>query len=662
MTLNLQIAADAKGVYTLTFTFTNASGSFTAVDADQAASQTSAQITGTATITTGTGIFIGAAGSLNYTLMGAGSYTAQGFSLTATGQITTTATNTCQAAGLQLSLDNLIEMATLQGLEEENDTFTPITVTLGNCSANSLNYTVSVPTVLQNNGTALTVTPLSGAIPSGSTATITVTIGVPNPQPGSYLGSFTITSSGASAKSVTQTLNTNVNISGGPLLVLSTGGGIVSLGSTSSLMVSTAGLTGSIPFTASATTLSGGSWLQVSSNIGAASSSSPANLTVTVPNLNLATGNYFGRIDIAATGVVNSPQSVEVVLVVTGGSETYTPIQAGPTGLVFYSNGSAPTPQTVEVSNLNMQAVTPSIITEFSDNSNWLTSTLSPATIPPNGSAKLTLAVNGAGLSGGLRTAVIHLGTSGGGIWIRVGFVLVSGGPTAAIARAEPRTAASCSPTQLFTAFTQNEGGFQSVAAIPVPVAAIVMDDCGNPLNSGSVIANFSTGDAPVALNSFGSGIWSGTWLPHNPAGGAATISLSATSASGKLTGSTSVSGALTANSTTPVLRSTAPVVNGASFALNTPITPGSFVSIFGNNLAASPAQENSLPYPSTLGGTQVLLGGVPMPLEYVGNGQINAIVPWEVPVNTTMQLIVEQNGMSSMLEPVNIAPAEPAV
>jgi hypothetical protein len=70
MTLNLQIAADAKGVYTLTFTFTNASGSFTAVDADQAASQTSAQITGTATITTGTGIFIGAAGSLNYTLMG----------------------------------------------------------------------------------------------------------------------------------------------------------------------------------------------------------------------------------------------------------------------------------------------------------------------------------------------------------------------------------------------------------------------------------------------------------------------------------------------------------------------------------------------------------------------------------------------------------------
>jgi uncharacterized protein (TIGR03437 family) len=57
-----------------------------------------------------------------------------------------------------------------------------------------------------------------------------------------------------------------------------------------------------------------------------------------------------------------------------------------------------------------------------------------------------------------------------------------------------------------------------------------------------------------------------------------------------------------------------------------------------------------------------VLLGGVPMPLEYVGNGQINAIVPWEVPVNTTMQLIVEQNGMSSMLEPVNIAPAEPAV
>lgn len=195
-----------------------------------------------------------------------------------------------------------------------------------------------------------------------------------------------------------------------------------------------------------------------------------------------------------------------------------------------------------------------------------------------------------------------------------------------------------------------------------MPVTAIVVDDCGNPVDDGSVIANFSTGDAAVALNSFGSGVWSGTWLPQNPAGGAATLSLSATSASGELAGGTSVTGALTANSTTPVLSATAPVVNGASFALNTPITPGSFVSIFGNNLAPSSALENLLPYPSTLGGTQVLLGGVPMPLEYVGNGQINAVVPWKVPVNTTMQLIVEQNGMSSMPGPVNIAPAEPAV
>ena len=66
--------------------------------------------------------------------------------------------------GLQLSLDNLIEMATLQGLEGENDTFTPIALTLGNCSAGTLNYTFTAPTVSQNNGTALTVTPLSGAI------------------------------------------------------------------------------------------------------------------------------------------------------------------------------------------------------------------------------------------------------------------------------------------------------------------------------------------------------------------------------------------------------------------------------------------------------------------------------------------------------------------
>ncbi len=41
---------------------------------------------------------------------------------------------------------------------------------------------------------------------------------------------------------------------------------------------------------------------------------------------------------------------------------------------------------------------------------------------------------------------------------------------------------------------------------------------------------------------------------------------------------------------------------------------------------------------------------------------QINAIVPYDVPVNTALQLIVVQNGSASMPETVLIAPASPGV
>jgi uncharacterized protein (TIGR03437 family) len=74
------------------------------------------------------------------------------------------------------------------------------------------------------------------------------------------------------------------------------------------------------------------------------------------------------------------------------------------------------------------------------------------------------------------------------------------------------------------------------------------------------------------------------------------------------------------------------------------------------------PAHRPLLPYPTQLGETQVLLGGEPMPLQYAGTGQINAVVPFDVPVNTPQQLIVEQNGVSSLPETVVIAAAQPAV
>src|SRR5208283_3244837 len=59
---------------------------------------------------------------------------------------------------------------------------------------------------------------------------------------------------------------------------------------------------GSLTFTASATTTSGGPWLAISPANGTATPSSPASLTVSATPGSLAAGTYSGTVTIAAAG------------------------------------------------------------------------------------------------------------------------------------------------------------------------------------------------------------------------------------------------------------------------------------------------------------------------------------------------------------------------
>ena len=74
---------------------------------------------------------------------------------------------------------------------------------------------------------------------------------------------------------------------------------------------------GTLAFTATATTVAGGSWLVVSPTSGTA----PATLQVSVSSATLAAGTYSGTITVASTslGVTNSPQVVSVSLIVQPG-------------------------------------------------------------------------------------------------------------------------------------------------------------------------------------------------------------------------------------------------------------------------------------------------------------------------------------------------------
>jgi adhesin/invasin len=221
--------------------------------------------------------------------------------------------------------------------------------------------------------------------------------------------------------------------------------------------------------------------------------------------------------------------------------------------------------------------------------------------------------------------------------------------------------AAPCTPTQLLPIVSNLSTGSTITAALPVPLQARIVDDCGSPTTTGTVVASFSSGDPAVTMLPTGNGQWTGTWFPHDIAGGEVDVTVTAGSPSLALSGSTTVGAIVSANPTAPVV-SQAGVVSAAAPATQLPVAPGGFISIFGSNLASARESAASLPLPTTLAGTQVLLGGQPLALDFADTGQINAIVPFGIQPNTIQQLTVIHSGIASPPETLVVAPAEPTV
>jgi uncharacterized protein (TIGR03437 family) len=104
-------------------------------------------------------------------------------------------------------------------------------------------------------------------------------------------------------------------------------------------------------------------------------------------------------------------------------------------------------------------------------------------------------------------------------------------------------------------------------------------------------------------------------------------------------------------------------IVNGASFIDNTPVAPGSVVTVFGAHLFAGSSQNfTSQPLPTEVSGTQVRLGDQPLPLFFASDGQLNAQLPFNLPVNTQLQLLVKREDALSQPQNFSVAAGQPAV
>jgi uncharacterized protein (TIGR03437 family) len=507
----------------------------------------------------------------------------------------------------------------------------------------------------------LSVAPASITVPPVSSASVSVTVDPAGLSPGTYVGTVSV----AAAGGVQFPVSVNVTVSATQsTLVLSqtslrfqAGAGAGPAPSQSVQVIGEG--TGPLHWSATATTLQG-DWLSVTPASGASGDSA----TVTVDPSKLQPGNYYGLVQFAAQDVTNSPQTVVVVFNVLSPATVVPSVQ--PTGLIFVGqqSGANPPSQTITVANSSDQPATVTVQVA-SAQTGLLLSSLTSGTVSSGKPLQDTISANLMGLAPGVYNAALEFEFSDGSLeQVSIVVIVTPSGSSASTQRAEvaPRSTSVCTPSQLELVSTELGQGFAEVAAWPVPLVLQIIDDCGSPLETGSVVASFSTGDPPLMLLSQENGKWSGTWQPADiDAATTAVITVQAQSVQPPISGALEIVGTLTANQTVPVIFPSG-VVSAASFEPNAPLAPGGFASIFGKHLANSSSLASSLPLATTLAGAQVFIAGQLAPIDYASDGQLNVLVPYGVQPNSTQQLIVLQGTAYSQSQAVTIAPAQPAI
>jgi uncharacterized protein (TIGR03437 family) len=111
---------------------------------------------------------------------------------------------------------------------------------------------------------------------------------------------------------------------------------------------------------------------------------------------------------------------------------------------------------------------------------------------------------------------------------------------------------------------------------------------------------------------------------------------------------------------TPPAIRTSAGVLNGASFSGN--LSGGAIASIFGGNLAPSAAWASNIPLPTLLNSVSVRVDGVLAPLFYVSPTQINFQLPVATLNETQASIEVIDNGVGSLAQTVPVMATSPGI
>jgi large repetitive protein len=415
-------------------------------------------------------------------------------------------------------------------------------------------------------------------------------------------------------------------------------------------------------WTATLLPLPGPNWVTLNTSSGSSTAANPGAISFSINPAVAATlmaRSYWAAIQVASSSVEDSPQTFIVVLDAAPATSPSVPVPT-PAGLLFLSNGTTTPPaQTVHVyassqTPLTYQASSDSpwlLVTSPSGSASGATSTASPGST--------SVSVNPSGLVSGVYRGNVSYALSSAAVRTINVTLVVEPGAGAADRHSK---AVTCTPTQLVPTQTGLVNNFSQPTGFPTPLSVQLVDNCGNPIANGAIDATFSNGDPPLALvaTDTTTGIYSGTWTPRTTSA-QITVNARATAA-GFAAVSVQILGQVTPNPA-PLL-----TPNGTldAFAIaaepGAPIAPGTIVQIYGSNLAAQTTSASTIPLPTSLNQTSVIIGGLMAPLYFVSAGQINAQVPFELTAGNPYQVIVDANGALSTPNPIQLTNDAPGI
>jgi uncharacterized protein (TIGR03437 family) len=96
-------------------------------------------------------------------------------------------------------------------------------------------------------------------------------------------------------------------------------------------------------------------------------------------------------------------------------------------------------------------------------------------------------------------------------------------------------------------------------------------------------------------------------------------------------------------------------------------VAPGSWIEIYGNNLAADSRSWgtndfNGVNAPTSLDGTSVTIGGQPAYVSYIANQQLNVQVPTNIGTGPQRILVFTGAGQSAPIQPLAVEPLQPGL